>query len=489
MGWPEDNHTHVCATRGGRSIHSLPWLIGGAHDYPDPEWWMECLPTRSTLPPFSMPAAVGALRARAEGDRCPRRGRAVNETQMLRSLAAAAPENPSVLVLVVSNGELESLPSSGMRIFSRLAVAATALYSAAHGYRMLFYDGQQACNQPLHKVALYGKPPDAHCGSGSGPSRCCFEGGWWLTMNWLKPAAIIDAIKRYPGAQWMLSLDTDAAPTHLAYPVETVIAWAAQARLHQRCKAAEQGSGLMRCHSDPERAAPIDPSAVRTVLSRDIIMDPGVDAGRSGFDQINTGALLLKLGDSEVRKMVGEWWDSRNSLCRPGVPLFHHRLRHARAFASGDQTGFSVWIFPNRSWMISEVQHFMQGHGGLFYTHLYSKKSFLTVARFAETVARHAAGLTALLCGNGTGDCGQPRRIAAGETHRKCAANQFGVVSLWAAEWARAALSPEAGIVHRHKLRWPQEAPMSHSCFKLFNLLNRMHHPKGVSKGRRGRRR
>eukprot|EP01062_Namystynia_karyoxenos_P037793 TRINITY_DN27492_c0_g4_i1.p1 TRINITY_DN27492_c0_g4~~TRINITY_DN27492_c0_g4_i1.p1 ORF type:complete len:637 (+),score=125.50 TRINITY_DN27492_c0_g4_i1:100-2010(+) len=488
MGWSEENSSHVCSTRRGAAVESLPWLVGGIHEYPNPEWWMECLPVRSVPPPFAMPAAVAALRAGPEAERCPRGGGGVNATLMLRSLAGAAPKNPSVLVLVVSDRSLaEVAAKGGIGMFSALAVAATALYAVAHGYRMVFYDGQQACSQPPPSAVPYGVPPKAQCGSGAGKANCCFEGGWWLSLNWLKPAAILDAIGRYPEAQWMLSLDTDATPTHLAYPLETVTSWAAHSRLAQRCPPGKQGTGIGRCHAFPGRAPPTAPSDVRTVLARDVIMDPGVEQGKGGFDQVNTGALLLRLADPDVRSMISDWWDTRNSLCRPGVPPVHPTIRHGRAFASGDQTGFSVWVLPNHTERIHEVQHFMQGHGGLFYTHLYSKKSWTTVARFAETVGRHAAGLAALLCGPAAGNCSEPRRLAAGELREECAANAHGGVSLWVQRWYRAALSPAAGIVHEHRLQWPQGAVMSRDCFQKHNMLNAMVNPR--RKGRTVRRR
>eukprot|EP00665_Eupelagonemidae_sp_cell47_P007863 gene7862-8954_t len=46
-------------------------------------------------------------------------------------------------------------------------------------------------------------------------------------MSWMKVPAAADALRRWPGAEWLFVLDTDAAPRALGLGPGAVARWAA----------------------------------------------------------------------------------------------------------------------------------------------------------------------------------------------------------------------------------------------------------------------
>eukprot|EP01062_Namystynia_karyoxenos_P053518 TRINITY_DN4337_c0_g1_i1.p1 TRINITY_DN4337_c0_g1~~TRINITY_DN4337_c0_g1_i1.p1 ORF type:complete len:639 (+),score=153.96 TRINITY_DN4337_c0_g1_i1:202-1917(+) len=412
--------------------------------------WLECThPGLPALPAFVHPAAVAAARAAGSSGQCHSLTTSAR-ADVTRRLLAARPAEPTAVLVQIHSHALRTAD-----LFVQLTVAATALYALAHGYRALYYNSESACSappDPLPHARLRESVACCH-EANTEAGACdqtlnsfgmnCWVDGWFLKPHWFKSLALMDAMRRYSSAKWVVSLDTDAAPRHLGWSIEQYTEWALQSRLDPLCDGE-------KCWGDQE---------VRSRGDADIIIarEPYQPAEGMLFAErarVNSGVIALR-NTPEGRALAADWWESRGADCRVETPPnVSHGLN--RVWGSSDQFALGQHIFRSRRRRFAEVPHIACNSAvGLWFVHAYSRKSRETMALLGELALRHASALVWALCGEREvgHPCEGPPAELAGSMRRvaNCSSSKAGS---WGFRWLPAALA----TVEERRLTIPEEA-------------------------------
>eukprot|EP01065_Artemidia_motanka_P049747 TRINITY_DN8331_c0_g2_i1.p1 TRINITY_DN8331_c0_g2~~TRINITY_DN8331_c0_g2_i1.p1 ORF type:complete len:577 (+),score=219.44 TRINITY_DN8331_c0_g2_i1:46-1731(+) len=351
----------VCAGRGGEFTGSGP---GAVYHLGGPGYWKECVHSREPpLPPFRVPAAVKAL-----GGACP----SATAAGVLSALRAAAPASPEAVVVTAADKALDAVPHH-----AKIAIAATVVWSLAHGVKHLFYTLRGSCYRA----------------GGPGWEVSCWQGGWWVHHAWVKPLALVTTFRRYGSVAWVLSVDTDAVPRHLGWGVADVAAAAAAQALPDESVGGDvqDGAGLAELPND-----------TAVVGAREPVL--GV--------RFNTGVLLFRGGAGDLAR---DWWAARDDDCaRADCPSRGWCEWHGRLAAPGDQKAFNTGVWARQGRRMRAVPMvLMNSHSGLMVAHCFSKKSWATDALFTEVMLRHAGGVMALSGCSAPDPCLVPKAVSA----------------------------------------------------------------------------
>lgn len=376
-----------------------------------------------------------------------------------------APAAPDVVLLQVSEQAWRAV-----KLFKRLTLAAVALYALLHGYVAVYYDGSGPCDmRHAQSPPGWAAPPGVGNLHGCKKRQCCWQGRFWLRPEWLKPAAIVDAMARWPSAAWFVSLDQDAAPRYPSYSVAHVTGWLLRHTFRSR-GAAEWREQRVVDGDGPKMAGIVAREAYAGIYAR----SPAARQRR-----LNTGIMLLR-GTQGGRELVRRWWESRDDDCRA-----HCTPRERRGLAGGmwacqrrgmfrlwdqrDQSALGHWVLPRlrsaRRAVIAEVPHvLLNSHSGLLFAHFYNERWRLSghVYDWArEHAARHAAAAAAAVCATPPA-CAAPGAFEQSDkSARRCAKGA------WATAFAKAALL----TVVRVPLQWGNESSIDARCYRDLSLM------------------
>eukprot|EP01065_Artemidia_motanka_P039856 TRINITY_DN4914_c0_g3_i2.p1 TRINITY_DN4914_c0_g3~~TRINITY_DN4914_c0_g3_i2.p1 ORF type:complete len:479 (+),score=172.80 TRINITY_DN4914_c0_g3_i2:277-1713(+) len=477
----------ICAARGSTWVPNATQMLNGMEEHLEGKglqghkrWWKLCSMTNSTpLPPPALPAALkDASPAVAQ----------CSPAAVTAAVRRRRAPGRSVLLRVAGRPLDQVRGSSG---YPRLALAATALYALLHGYPCVYYDGTDACRSTPSVPADW--PPLQSAGQlrACQKRQCCWQGGYWLRAEWLKPAALIDAARRYPDAAWLVMLDTDALPQFAGWSVDQAAAWSMQNTLRD-------GAGW-----HIQEVSQADPEEVVAIVGREAYAGLYAEGGPAQQEvarskRFNTGVMLVR-GGERGREFSSRWWATRDSDClaqckeserlcsrtcliRGGGMWACQRRGMYRLWEQADQSAFGHWLHaalpPGQLAEVPAVT--LNTHSGTFFAHFDNERARQgsVVDLWAmEHVARFAAVASQAVCApKAVPECAKLQQYNGDLSALQC------IRSGWADGWAAEALK----WVESVQLRWGNDTAIDRRCY---GDLQDMVTAELASTKRRGRRR
>eukprot|EP01062_Namystynia_karyoxenos_P056787 TRINITY_DN47711_c0_g1_i1.p1 TRINITY_DN47711_c0_g1~~TRINITY_DN47711_c0_g1_i1.p1 ORF type:complete len:719 (+),score=103.48 TRINITY_DN47711_c0_g1_i1:57-2213(+) len=431
-------------------------------------WWKECAHTGMfAYPPLEVPQVVDTVRKGGGG--CPAAGHSA-----VTRLAAASPERSRSDIVMVQISQQRLNETSG---FLRWSIAAVALYALAHGYRHLYYTGARSCYMEPVVPKLWPPPPSA------APMcvhkvNCCWQGHFWLRPEWLKPAAMVDALTASPEAHWLVLVDIDAAPRQLGWSVPTAAAYARRHALRISCNKKRK----RRCWHNQGVVTASTHQGI--VVGREFYASLGKRGAR-----VNTGVMLVDLRVPGMAQVVRDWWASRDDDCkahcpRNSNPFDCQRNGMYRMWEWRDQSAFGHWVYGRHAKRIAEVPHILiNSHAGVVFSHFYNNKYNRnnTELFMREVVARFASQIMRLLCGDAEAAAQHPCAARGAMAGSEAAAHSCG--QGWAELWVNASV----GAVEERGLMWGNETKIDRWCYRRLVDLVLVEKPQTCvnSKGKR----